>query len=230
MNAEDVMVSDVITVGPDARVEDVADLLLRNRISGVPVIDKAGKLIGIVSEGDLLHRVEAGTERRPSVWLEFLTRRETLAEDFIKSHSRKVTDVMTQDVITVTPDTPVGEVAALLERNRIKRVPVMKGDRLVGIVSRANLLQALASLKTAAAPKIAAADSAIREKLVAELSVQSWTRPSLLNVTVNDGTVELWGIVDSEAEKKAVHTLVEVTPGVRGVDDNLTVRPYRSGI
>jgi CBS-domain-containing membrane protein len=230
MNAQDVMVSDVITVGPDARIEDVADLLLRNRISAVPVLDKDGNLLGIVSEGDLLRRPEAGTERPHSVWLEFLTARETLAEEFIRSHSRKASDVMTRDVITVTPATPVGEIAALLERNRIKRVPVMKGGKLVGIVSRANLIQALASLKTAKLSKEAEADGAIRDKLVAELNVQAWTRPSLLNVTVQNGTVELWGIVDSEAERKAVHTLAEVTPGVRAVDDNLTVWRYMSGI
>ena len=147
MKAADVMVSAVISVRPNARVEEVASILLANRISAVPVIDDQDELVGIVSEGDLMRRAEAGTERSRSWWLEYLTGKQVLASEYVKSHSHKVTDVMTPSVITATPETALGEIAMLLERNRIKRVPIVQNGKVVGIVSRANLLQALAGMK-----------------------------------------------------------------------------------
>jgi CBS domain-containing protein len=223
MKASDVMVCNVITVGPDASVQEVADLLLRHRISAVPVVGGKGEILGIVSEGDLLNRPESETERHNSWWLDALASKETLALEYIKSHSRKVADVMTRDVITASPDTSVAQVAALLEKNRIKRVPIVSDGKLVGIVSRANLLQGLASLKDKA-PQAQADDSAIRERVMAKLQSERWTRPALISVTVQDGKVELWGLVESETERKAVRVLAEVTPGVRAVNDNLMVR------
>jgi CBS domain-containing protein len=127
MNASDVMVTNVITVGPDASVQDVANLLLAHRISAVPVVNATGEILGIVSEGDLINRPEAQTSHRRSWWLDALASNESLAAEYVKSHSHQVTDVMTRDVITAAPDTPVAEVAALLEKNRIKRVPIVKG-------------------------------------------------------------------------------------------------------
>lgn len=229
MKARDVMVSNVITVGADVCVQDVADILLRNRISAVPVVGDQGQILGIVSEGDLIRRAEAGTELRRSWWLDLLTSKEVLAYEFIKSHARKVTDVMTHHVVTATPDTPLDEIASLLEKNSIKRVPIVDNGKLVGIVSRANLLQALASLKKKAAAVDGASDATIREKVVEQLNSQSWTRPTLVNVIVHDGNVDLWGIVDSQAEKKAVRVLAEVTPGVRAVNDNLIVQHVMTG-
>jgi CBS domain-containing protein len=229
MKASDVMSCNVITVDADACVQDVADTLLESRISAVPVVDKDGALLGIVSEGDLMRRPEGGTEKQPSPWLEVLSSKQALADEFVRTHSRRVVDVMTREVITATPDTPVGEIARLLEKNKIKRVPIMDGKKVVGIVSRANLLQALASLKNGKALKIAPADATIRQQLIAQLNNQPWTRPSMLNVTVQDGTVELWGIVDSQAERKAVRVLAEVMPGVRAVNDNLIVYPMIYG-
>ena len=227
MKASDVMVSNVITVGPDAYVPEVADLLLRNRISAVPVVGLNGEILGIVSEGDLLNRPESETVHRKSWWLEALTSKETLAADYVKSHSRKVTDVMTRDVVTASPESSVAKVAALLEKYCIKRVPIEKNGKIVGIVSRANLLQGLASMKDKV-PQARPDDSAIRDKVMAKLDNAHWTRPALLSVTVQDGTVDLWGIVDSPSEKKAVHVLAEVTPGVRAVNDNLMIRPASS--
>jgi len=191
MKAADVMVCAVISVRPNARVEEVARTLLANRISAVPVIDEEGELVGIVSEGDLMRRAEAGTDRSRSWWLEYLTGKQVLAAEYVKSHSHKVTDVMTRSVITATPETLLGEIAILLERNRIKRVPIVKNGKVVGIVSRANLLQALAGMpaKKAAA---SAGDSQIRDQVLSRLNAQLW-RPSMLNVTVRDGTVDLWG-------------------------------------
>jgi CBS domain-containing protein len=227
MQAADVMVTKVITVAPDASVQDVARILLDNRISGVPVIDRDGALVGIVSEGDLMRRAESGTGRRRPWWLSILTGREVLAGEYVKEHSRKVEDVMTTPVLTARPDTPLQEIATALEKNGIKRVPIVEDGKLLGIVSRANLLQALAGI-----PKNGAAgssDAAIREDVLARLQAEPWTRPSLINVIVKNGTVELWGIVDSQTEKKAVRVAAEVTPGVRAINDNLVIRPAESG-
>jgi CBS domain-containing protein len=225
MKAADVMVANVITVGPDARVEDVAGVLLANRISAVPVVDDEGRMIGIISEGDLMRRPETGTERPRSWWLEALTDTRTLATEFVRSHSRRVADVMTRHVVTANPDTPLGEIASLLEKNRIKRVPIVEYGKIVGIVSRANLLQGLASLRGAVSTATAADDAKLRDRLITSLKAAPRARPSLFNVTVHDGTVELWGTVDSDAEKNAVRVAAEGTPGVRAVNDNLVVRP-----
>ena len=141
MKARDVMVSPVITVKPTASVKDVAKLFLEHRISAVPVVDDQGKLAGIVSEGDLLHRAEAGTQRHRPWWLLVLTRDDALAVDYVKEHARTVADVMTKEVITAGPDTPLHEIAAALEKYAVKRLPIVKDGQLVGIVSRANLIQ-----------------------------------------------------------------------------------------
>jgi CBS domain-containing protein len=225
MRAADIMVSNVITVGTTASVQDVADILIKNRISGVPVVDEAGELVGIVSEGDLLHRVEAGTEHRRSWWLDLLASKEVLAEEFSRSHSRRVTDVMTRRVITVDPDATLADVAATLERNGIKRVPVVKDGKLIGIISRANLLQALTSVRKDAIPTPSVDDVTLRKAILDGLRSKAWARTGLLNVIVNDGTVDLWGMVDSVEEKNAVRVAVELTPGVRAVKDNLSIYP-----
>jgi CBS domain-containing protein len=227
MKASDVMVSNVITVGPDATVPEVADLLLRHRISAVPVVGANGEILGIVSEGDLINRPETQTSHGKSWWLEALASNEVLAAEYVKSHSRKAADVMTCDVVSAAPDTLVAEVAALLEKNRIKRVPIVENGKIVGIVSRANLLQGLASLGRNA-PQSRPDDSTIRDVVMAKLTNERWASPALISVTVIDGTVELWGIVESQAERKAVHVLAEVTPGVRAVNDNLMIRPASS--
>jgi CBS domain-containing protein len=229
MKAADVMVTNVITVGPDTCVQDVARILLDARISGVPVVGADGKLRGIVSEGDLMRRAEAGTGRKRPWWLLALTGREVLAEEFVREHSRKVADVMTRQVVTAAPDTPLSTIADLLEKNAIKRVPIVENGRVVGIVSRANLLQALACLSKPVEIAAAGDDSKIREQVLTQLQTETWTRPSLINVIVQDGTVDLWGIVDSASEKKAVRVAAEVTPGVRAVNDNLIIRPAESG-
>ncbi len=224
MKARDVMVAPVVTVKPSASVKEVAELLLENRISGVPVVDDEGKMLGIVSEGDLLHRSEAGTALRRSWWLTGLTSEETLAAEYAKAHARKVADVMTPKVITAAPDAPLHELAALMEANAIKRVPIVENGRLVGIVSRANLLRAVASARPR--PEIPLADASIREELLALLRREAWGRPWLLNVIVKDGGVELWGVARSDAERKAIRIAAEGIEGVRAVRDNLVVRPW----
>jgi CBS domain-containing protein len=226
MKARDVMVTPVITVRPSSSVRDVAKILLERRISGLPVVDDNGKLVGLVSEGDLLHRAESGTEKRPSWWIRILAGDQVLATDFVRAHANKVADIMTTRVITATPDTPLRAIAALLEKNSIKRVPIVKDGQLVGIVSRANLIQAVASSRTGL--EIPVSDTAIREKLLADLKKEPWAHTSLLNVTVNSGVVDLWGIIKSDMERKAIRLAAESTPGVCAVNDNLIKRPMES--
>jgi CBS domain-containing protein len=229
MRAADVMVSKVITVGPDSSVQHVASTLLANRISAVPVIDEQGKLIGIISEGDLMRRPEAGTVGRHSWWLQLIMSNRAKAMEYVKTHSRKAADLMTRRVITATPDTPLDEIATLLERNRIKRVPIMRDGKVVGIVSRANLLHGLASSGKRTAPVAKVTDSEIRKKVLARLSVEAW-RPSMLNVTVHNGVVDLWGIITCEEERSAARVAVETLPGIQLVNDHLTIPPPVSGM
>jgi CBS domain-containing protein len=224
MKAAGVMVSAVISVRPNAPVEEVARTLLAHRISAVPVINEEGELLGIVSEGDLMRRAEAGTERRRSWWLEHLTGKQVLAAEYVKSHSHKVSDVMTCSVITATPETPLGEIATLLEKNRIKRVPILQNGKVVGIVSRANLLQALASLPAKEVTATHVDDSELRDKVLSRLNAELW-RPSLLNVTAHDGNVDLWGFVTSYDEKKAARIAVEEIVGVKSINDHLAIPP-----
>ncbi len=225
MRAADIMASPVVTVTPDQSVQNVAEIMLKHRISGVPVVNAAGTLVGLVSEGDLMRRADGGTEHHRSWWLRLLMGREGLAAEYVKEHASKVEDVMTRDVITATPDMSVGEIAELLERNGIKRVPIIRDSKVVGIVSRANLLQAMAGLRTKAMPAMPVTDVALRTAILARLQAEPWTRTSLVNVTVNDGIVDLWGIVDSLAEKRALRVAAEVTPGARVVNDHVIVRP-----
>jgi CBS domain-containing protein len=230
MNAADVMVSPVITVGPEASVQHVAEILLANRISAVPVVGNGGELVGIVSEGDLIRRTETDTERRRPRWLALLVGSRHLASEFVKAHSRKVADVMTRDVVVAGPDTPLREVAAILERNGIKRVPIVQNEKLVGIVSRANLVQALATVRKEVKAATATSDSMIREEVLSRLDREPWTKTSRINVIVHDGTVELWGIVRCEAEKNAIRVAIEETPGVRAVHDNLVVESMQFAV
>jgi CBS domain-containing protein len=229
MNASAIMVSDVITVKPDDTVQDVAGLLVVNCISAVPVVDESGSIVGIVSEGDLLRRVENRTAHERPWWLKLLMGRELLAAEFIREYGRKVADVMTREVISAEPDTPIADIASLLERHRIKRVPIIQDGKIVGILSRANLIQALAVCRNKSLEPQTVADAELRDKLISRLKAEPWVRPSLVNVTVADGMVDLWGIVDSPTEKQALRVAVEVTPGVKAVNDNVLVRPAGTG-
>ncbi|HVX77581.1 MAG TPA: CBS domain-containing protein [Bradyrhizobium sp.] len=221
MQARDVMVSPVITVGENEAVRDAARLLIENRISAVPVVDDAGKLVGIVSEADLMRRPEAGTERPSSWWLSLLMGERTIATEYVKSRAVKVKDVMTREVKTASPETQLHEIADLLEENHIKRVPILSesGD-LVGIISRANIIQAVASARPEAETSLP--DAQIRAKLLDELKRHPWSRVHKLNVTVTNGTVDLWGFVQSEVERRAITIAAEAIPGVIAISDHLT--------
>ena len=229
MKASDVMVSKVITVGPNTTVQEIANILLSNRISAVPVVDELDVLIGIVSEGDLIHRVEAGTERHHSWWLNLLCDKATLAHDYLKSHAVRAADVMTKRVITASPDLPLGELASLLEKHRIKRVPIVENGKLVGIVSRANLLQGLAALRRDIPVESRVEDSVLRERVLSEIRSKLWASASQINVIVHDGAVELWGGVDLLDEKDALRVAAELTPGVRTVADYIGINKIHYG-
>ena len=224
MQARDVMVSPVTTVNAHATVREVAQLMLARRISAVPVVDADNKILGIVTEGDLIHRVEAGTERPYSWWLRLLTGDAQLATDYVKSHAVKVDDIMTRDVVTAAPETPLHEIAMRLEDNQIKRVPIVnQHGQLVGIVSRANLLQAIASLQPQLA--ISVPDATIRRKLLDELRKEPWAHTFNLNATVQNGVVDLWGFAPSVAERTAIRVAAEAIPGVVTVNDHLLETP-----
>lgn len=220
MRAKDVMSANVVTVGPEADVRAVARLLVEHGISGVPVVEQGGRLVGIVSEGDLMRRAEAGTERRSSWWLELLAGPEETARRYVKSHGRTARDVMTREVVTVAEDASLEQIATLLERHRIKRVPVIRDGRIVGIVSRANLLHGLVAKEAAA--RVTPDDAAIREQVIAGIREAGITEP-YVNVVVAGGVVHIWGLVDSEKQRQAVRVAAEAVPGISAIENNVGV-------
>jgi CBS domain-containing protein len=220
MRARDVMVHDVITIHPDDSIADAAKLITENDVSALPVVDNDGRLVGVISEADLMNREEIGTEIHHPWWIEAVTPAATLAAEFAKSHGKKVGEVMSEHVITATEETPLGEIAAILERHRIKRVPILRQGNLVGIVSRSNLVQALASHREVAAADVDKSHS-IRLELLSRLGKQTWTDFGSRNVIVTDGKVHLWGLVGSDSERKALIALAEDVPGITEVIDEM---------
>lgn len=221
MKVSDIMTHPVITVTPETTVGEAAELMIGHRISGLPVVDAAGAVVGIVTEGDLLRRAETGTERRRARWLEFLVAPGRLASEYAHSHGRRVGEVMTDTVLSVGPDDAVTDVVALMEGRRIKRVPVIDQGRLVGIVSRANLVHAL--LRNLPRPETLAAlsDAEIRDRILAEIVKQPWGPRSAVDIRVENGVVELHGAVTDDRERPALRVLAENVPGVREVRDHL---------
>jgi CBS-domain-containing membrane protein len=229
MLARDVMTHNVISIGPDATILQAAQLMLQHHISGLPVIDQAGALLGVLSEGDFLRRRETGTTRRRSRWLEFLMGPGRVAADYIHSHGNKVSEVMSKDVKTVGEDTTLEDIVRLMERQRIKRVPVLHGNKVVGIVTRSNLMHAMVSLARAAPPP-AQDDKAIRERLQAEMRKELWAPAATVNVVVRDGVVELWGMIIDERQREALKVAAENIPGVKAVKDHLVWIEPTSGV
>ena len=220
MKAMDVMVRDAVTVKPDDSVADVVKLLAEHDVSALPVVDNGGQVVGMISEADLMRRPEIGTEKHRPWWVEAITPAATLAEDFAKSHGQHVDEIMSRHVISASEDTPLGEIATLLERHRIKRIPILRDGKLVGVVSQSNLIQALASSQ-AHAHAGAEADRDIRVQILSRLAEQDWTDFGSRNVIVTDGVVHLWGLVGSEEERKALTALAEEVPGVVRVSDEM---------
>jgi len=227
MIAADVMTRNVISISPDATVADAVKLMLDNNISGLFVIDGDNVLQGVITEGDLLHRSELGTARRGSWWLRlFAPGRD--AADFTESHSRRVGDLMTPDVLTVEEGAALTDIVELMERARIKRVAVVKDGRVTGVISRANLLRALSAVARDA-PKVTTDDRAIKRAIQRSLEKESWAPVARMDFTVLDGVVEIWGTITSENERRAVCVIAENTPGVKKVIDRMIFMDLYSG-
>lgn len=223
MRADQIMTSQVITIGADASIVEAIDKMLRHQVSGLPVVDTDGKLIGIISEGDFIRRTETGTQRKSGRWLDCLAGADRVAADFVREHGRKVGQIMTPDPVTVTEDTPLAQIVRIMESHNVKRLPVVRGDRLVGIVTRADFLPALAELaRQVAAPS--ADDDRIRSRVIATIEQAVW-RPRRLNVMVRDGIVSLGGVVKSEKARQAAIVAAENVAGVKKVQDHLYAYP-----
>jgi CBS domain-containing protein len=226
MQARDVMTPRVISIEVDAPVMRAVHLMLQNRISGLPVVGPKGELVGMVTEGDFLRRREIATQRRRNRWLEFLIGPGRLADEYVHAHGRKVDEVMTRELFTVPEDAPLDEVVRLMERHRIKRVPVLRGGQLVGIVTRANIMHALVSL-AAEAKAPAGDDATIRDQILAECKKQSWA--PITNLVVRNGVVDLWGVITDDRERQALIVASENVPGVKAVHDHLVWMEPMSG-
>ena len=220
MKAKDVMTHRVISIEPTATVLQAVRLMLQNRISGLPVVGTDGNLVGIVTEGDFLRRSETATERKRPRWLEFVLGSGQSADNYVHSHGRKIEEVMTRDLRTIGEDTPLEEVVRTMEKYRVKRLPVVRGRRVVGIISRANLLHALASVAHEIKP-VASDDESIRAKLLKEMEKEKWAPVALVNVVVRKGIVELGGSITDERQRPALVVMAENIPGVKGVHDHL---------
>ena len=229
MKVSDVMTPHVLSVSPDASIATATELMLQKRISGLPVVDDQGTLVGIVTEGDFLRRAETDTARKRPRWIEFFMGVGRLSDEYVRLRGRKVSDVMTHEVRTVPPDAPLEEAVRLMERHRIKRVVVVNDAKVVGILTRTNLLHAMASFAHEIAP-LSAADSAIRERLLAELKAQPWAPLTAVDVTVRHGVVQLSGIITDERQRQALRVAAENIPGVKNVEDNVVWVEPVSGI
>jgi CBS domain-containing protein len=228
MKVADVMTRRVVSVKPETPIVEAARLMLQDDISGLPVIDAAGALVGIITEGDFLRRGETHTEKRRPRWLEFLLGPGRLAEDYTRTHGKRVGEVMTREVATALEETPLEEAVRLMEKRRIKRLPVLRQGRVVGVISRANLMHALATLAGEAKPP-AATDRTIRDGVLAELEKQPWGASASTTVIVRDGVVELGGVIFDEREREAMRVAAENVPGVKSVRDHLVWVEPNSG-
>jgi CBS domain-containing protein len=221
MKVGDIMTQPAITVRPETTIVEAAQLMLQRHISGLPVVDASGAVVGVVTEGDMLRRAETGTERRHRRWLEFVISPGRLAHEYAGAHARRVGEVMTEEVVAVSSQDPLEEAVRLMEQRRIKRLPVIESGRLVGIISRANLVRALVDKLTRPAEAGAVGDAAIREQILAEIARQPWGPRASVDIRVIDGVVGLYGTITDDRERTALMVLAENAPGVKRVNDHL---------
>ena len=229
MEAADVMTPQVITVAPDASIFQAIRLMLQNRISGLLVMDAKGRLVGIVTEGDFFRRAETGTERRRSSWMQFFMSSGDLADEYVHTHGRKVEDVMSRKLQTVSEQATLEEIVRTMERASVKRVPVLRGGKLVGIITRANLMRALATAARTI-PPLAVDDVAIRARVLSELEKTLSKGTAGVSVLVREGSVELFGTILDERLRKALRVLVENGPGVKAIHDHIVLLEPYSGM
>jgi CBS domain-containing protein len=228
MRAHQIMIRPVITVTPETSIVEAANIMLQKHVSGLPVIDATGKLVGIVSEGDFIRRSEIGTQRKRGRWLRFILGPGKSASDFVHEHGRKISEVMTRSPLTIADDTALAEIVELMEKNNVKRLPVIRADMVVGIVSRANLLQAVASLAREV-PDPTADDDHIRNRVIDAMEKNDWC-PFGLSVIVKDGIVHLSGVITEERSRQAAVVAAETVEGVKKVHDHLCWVDTMSGM
>lgn len=228
MKAHQIMTRKVITISPDASISEAAKLMIDYHVSGLPVVDAAGKLVGIVTERDFLRRREVGTQRKRPRWLEFIRGPGREAADFVREAGRKVNEIMTRDVYSVIPDADLSDIVDIMERHRIKRVPVVQGDALVGIVSRQNFVEAIAEV-THDTSNAGSSDALIRRRIVAVLRQSDWT-PVGLDVRVKDGVVDIDGFITDESTRQAIIVAAENVAGVSRVNDHMCWVEPMSGL
>jgi CBS domain-containing protein len=228
MRAHQIMTRPVITVTPETTIVEAASTMLQRHLSGLPIVDAAGKLVGIVSESDFIRRGEIGTERKRGRFLPFILGPGQAATDFVHEHGRKIAEIMTREPLTISEDTPLEEIVELMEKRNVKRLPVMRGDQIVGIVSRANLLRAVASLARQI-PDPTADDDHIRNRIIDALAKNDWC-PYGLSVIVRDGIVHLSGVITDERSRQAAVVAAENVTGVNKVHDHLCWGDPMSGL
>ena len=229
MKVRDVMTAPVVTVGPETELAAVTSVMAERRISGLPVVDRNGRLIGMLTEGDLLRRIETGTQGETPGFLKTLFRAGAVASDYVRTHARKVEEIMTPDVVTVGPDDDLSDVVAIMRARRVRRVPVVAEGHLVGIVSRADLIRALGDVLKAS-PRGPEGDAAIRTAILAELGSQAWAPRGGIRVDVKDGVATIDGVVFSDEERRAILVAVENVAGVKRVQDQLVWVDPSSGM
>ncbi|TWI21710.1 CBS domain protein [Mesorhizobium tianshanense] len=220
VQAEAIMTTPVVGIKPSASVADAAGLMLSKKISGLPVICDDGALVGIVSEGDLLRRGELGTQRKRSRWLEFFVSPGRAADEYVHANGRRVEEVMSDEVVTASPSASLREIVELMTRHHVKRVPVVDGGKVVGIIARSDLLRALLRTQPSTA-STAMGDEQVRQNIIAELAAHKWASTELISVTVDEGAVELSGAIFDERERQAAIVAAENVAGVKSVKDNL---------
>jgi CBS domain-containing protein len=222
VKAHDIMSTKVVTVSPATSVREIAALMVEKHVSGVPVLNDNGTLVGMISEGDLLRRPEIGTDKHRRRWASFFTGVDELAREFTKSHGLRASDVMTEQVVHVGQATPLADVVSLMEKHNVKRLPVLSDAKLVGIVSRVDLLRALAVQQAQPLAPPAKSDTAMRATMNEVLATQEWAMSAMVNVIVSDGVMHLWGVIDSNDQRQALRVAAENIPGVTAVEEHLS--------
>ncbi|UGY26619.1 CBS domain-containing protein [Bradyrhizobium septentrionale] len=218
------MSRNVITIDADASVIDAIKTMLSHHISGLPVVDRDGTLVGILSDGDFIRRVEVGTEKRRGRWLAMLAGTNQVALDFARQHGRKVRQIMSPKPITVEEDIPLEQVVQLMESHGVTRFPVMRDKKLVGMVTRTDFMTAIANPRLEGLPS-SGDDDQIRTSVIAALAHAPW-RPAALNVSVHDGIVSMRGSIRSDNAHKAAIVAAENIDGVKRVEDQLVKITY----
>ena len=225
MRVRDVMSTKVVSASPEMALVDAIMVMTKHHISGMPVLDDRGALIGMITEADCLRRGETSRKPRPSRWYDAFFGPQLTARAYIRNYGRKVRHVMSQNAVTVGENATLDQVVELMEENRVKRLPVVRQGKVVGIVSRANLMRALASV-IRDAPKLAPTDRELRSQIMSRIGQENWSAGTEIDVLARQGQIDLWGTIIDESQREALKVLVENTPGVASLADHTALRRY----